>query len=66
MNEGTCKSCGAAIVWAVTERVRKMPLSVASEQRRFVLTEDGIARSIVTYDSHFSDCPHADQHRTEP
>jgi hypothetical protein len=67
MNEGTCRSCHAEIIWAVTERGRRMPLSKASERRRFVLEHaTGIARSVVTYESHFADCPNADQHRTEP
>jgi hypothetical protein len=53
-------------VWAITERGRRMPLSKASERRRFVLEhETGIARSVVTYESHFADCPDADQHRSE-
>lgn len=62
-----CSSCGAEIVWAVTENGRRMPLSKASEQRRFVVDKLGdgtdMARSTLTYVSHFSDCPNADQHR---
>lgn len=64
MNEGVCRSCGQPIVWAVTERGRRMPLSKATERRAFIVDEHEIARSVITYDSHFSDCPNADQHRS--
>lgn len=63
MNEAPCKSCGATIVWAFTEKGKRMPLSKASERRRFVIDGD-VARSVVTYDSHFSDCPNAAEHRS--
>jgi hypothetical protein len=65
MNEGACRSCGAPVLWAVTERGRRMPLSKATERRRWLLDEHGIARSVVTYDAHWSDCPSADQHRSQ-
>jgi hypothetical protein len=60
----TCKSCGAAIVWAQTESGRRMPLD-AEPERRFVLAgvEPTIARSVPTYVSHFATCPQADEHR---
>lgn len=60
-----CKSCGAAITWARSERGKPMPLSEQSKQRRFVVGQDGTARMVDTYTSHFADCPNADQHRKE-
>lgn len=66
MSASMCKSCGAELVWALTDRGRQMPLSKASEQRRFVVTEiagETSCSSQLTYTSHFSDCPNADQHR---
>lgn len=65
--ESTCRSCGAPIMWAITDRGRRMPLSKATERRTFTLEQNGdatICRSVVTYDSHFTDCPDADRHRT--
>lgn len=66
----TCRSCGAEIVWAYTERGRRMPLSVASLERRFVITgpaldavDDPTVSYVETYVSHFADCPNADKHR---
>jgi hypothetical protein len=53
---GTCAKCGAAMYWIVTAKGRKLPLSVASKQ-----TRDGVDY----YESHFSDCPAADQFRTD-
>lgn len=61
-----CKSCGAEIIWAVTDGGARMPVSVASKQIRVVLHEgvkDPVARIQPTYVSHFADCPNADQHR---
>lgn len=52
-----------------TARGRRMPLSIASAETRFVLTGDNdadgnpLASVAVTYVSHFADCPHAEQHR---
>lgn len=65
----TCSSCGAEVIWVYTERGSRMPLSVASSDRRYVITGPGLAGEnptashIATYISHFADCPHADKHR---
>lgn len=68
MNDAVCKSCGAPIVWAITEKGARMPISKGSERRRFTLDTltDGtvVCRSVLTYESHFSDCPNADKHRS--
>lgn len=59
-----CKSCGAPIVWAKTPEGKSQPLSVASKARRIVVGDDGLARVVETYLSHFSDCPNANEHRS--
>lgn len=59
-----CKSCGAPIVWALTEAGKKVPLDVKSE-KRFIL-KDKVSVEVIlrnTYVSHFATCPNADKHR---
>jgi hypothetical protein len=65
-----CKSCGAEVLWVLTAAGKKMPLSVASQERRFVFDADATVsdkeprfKLVETYISHFADCPFADQHR---
>jgi len=45
---GTCRSCGADILWITTARGAQMPLSVATLEER-----DGQRFAL----SHFADCP---------
>lgn len=58
---GTCRSCGAAIVWAETVRGKRMPL----DAEYLVLRTQGspIEGRVVEYvdsaSSHFSTCPQA-------
>lgn len=64
----TCRSCGAKISWAFTETGKRIPLSLASEERRLVvLREAGDGTPLVgvrtTYLSHFVDCPNSAEHR---
>lgn len=71
---GSCRSCGAAIYWALTGSGTSMPVDiepVAGGNVRFV----GPARVEVLgpieveledgplFVSHFATCPHADEHR---
>ena len=66
-----CKTCGEEIIWIITSAGRRMPLSVASQERRFVITpgtadergRNPTAQQIDTYLSHFADCPDAAEHR---
>jgi hypothetical protein len=66
-----CKSCGAEIIWAVTENGKRMPLDAQPINRPscFVLNdrEDPpvavVAKGPSVYVSHFATCPNADQHR---
>lgn len=46
--EGTCRSCGAPVVWITTAKGSAMPLSTATIEER------GGERYAL---SHFSDCP---------
>jgi hypothetical protein len=69
VNEGTCKTCGAAIVWVVTGKGAKMPVDKLAE-RKFVLEPNPmgadapqLAYSRPVYTSHFVTCPDRDQHR---
>lgn len=60
----TCRSCGAAIIWA--ERGgRRMPLdAVPVDQRGLFNFDNGYALTPRTvYRSHFATCPNAAQHR---
>lgn len=68
-----CRSCGAEILWAVTESGSKIPLSVESQERRFTVHRYGgaregddvrIAKNEKTYVSHFADCPDAEKWRS--
>lgn len=72
-----CRSCEEPIVWAVTTNGKKMPVDAdpVVAQRGFRLTdlrddEPPIASFTTTpgdgerlYQSHFSTCPNADEHR---
>ena len=60
-----CKSCGAEIIWGTTGK-RRIPLDVKTENRFIVLDyTDGVPLvSIrITYQTHFSTCPNASDHR---
>lgn len=65
---GSCRSCGAAIVWAVTGDGKRVPLNVDAMERRLAQVdelEDGtpVVRSVRTWVTHFATCPHADTWR---
>lgn len=62
MDRSACRSCGAPIVWVVTESGKRMPLD-AKPEKRFVVDVDGKAYVRDTYVSHFAHCPNAAQHR---
>lgn len=66
VNGSSCSSCGAAIVWAVSDRGRRMPLD-AQPQRLFTLDTElrpPACHSTLVYTSHFATCPNAAQHRS--
>lgn len=75
--EGTCRSCGAEVLWAKTQQGRAIPLDrepVASGNVEFtgvldtvrVLAPDGDAVLFggPRYVSHFATCPQADHWKT--
>ena len=68
MNASRCKSCHRAILWAVTEKGRRVPLDPEpTPEGRFMLEGETainigqahLADGIPRYDSHFASCPHA-------
>lgn len=61
MEPGECSDCKAPIYWVTTTSGAKMPLDRGSDQR--VLVENGVARVIRCFVSHFATCPHAKLHR---
>ncbi len=63
---GTCKSCGAAILWVPTQTGRPMPLDAAGQRRIVLGQHTGIAHVLMSYTSHFATCPQAGQHRRKP
>ena len=76
-NYGECRGCKAPVIWAWTERGKKMPVDVdvVSEGPRFLLTvrtgqliaayvdRHDQRSSIFGHTSHFATCPQADKHR---
>lgn len=76
---GTCESCGAMILWAVTAAGKRMPLDPVAVEGGNVAVTNGdqpAARVLKSGEdaaagewrgvSHFATCPHADQHRKTP
>jgi hypothetical protein len=66
-----CSSCGAEIIWAISDNGNRMPLD-AKVEKRFTLTfgdssdpewNPPVAHLANTYISHFATCPNAAQHR---
>ena len=57
-----CKSCGAKISWAKTEKGKNIPLDFPGEMR-LVVTRGNTAVTQMTYISHFATCPNAAEHR---
>ncbi len=62
-----CRTCGQPIIWCATESGKRMPLD-AEPEKRFVLdpsSDPMTGRMRNTYQSHFSTCPQAREHRKE-
>ena len=57
-----CKSCGAKVTWAKFKSGKPAILDFPPE-KRIVVDEDGVARILDTYISHFATCPNAAHHR---
>jgi len=75
MTERACTGCGAPIIWAVTEKGKRIPLNspAVRDTRGFTLTERhdqaplahyvADARGATLYVSHFASCPKAKEFR---
>lgn len=68
-----CSSCGASMLWGMSESGKKIPLDL-EPQKRFILKidedgkpvmEDGLPVLVLrtVYRSHFISCPNASRHR---
>jgi len=73
-HETTCSSCGAPIVWGITEAGKRMPLDKTPHEKGNVVMVDGaclvlsgealaLARKDELLISHFATCPNAQKHR---
>ena len=66
---GTCRACGAAIVWAELTSGKRhpfnAPLVVAGSQPGMFENHGRTVESVINRDraSHFATCPHAATHR---
>ena len=71
-----CRSCNAPIVWAITEKGRRMPVDAKpsaagnllldherGEWRAIVVKNDDTAAENELHTSHFATCPNAARHR---
>jgi len=78
MRSARCKSCGAEIVWALTDQDKKMPVDAApaddgnitlnwlpslNEYRAIVVGARTPNAHGPRYKSHFATCPDRDKHR---
>ena len=65
-----CKACQAEMIWAETDKGRRIPLD-ATPEKRFLLGDEvegswgdtRIATMVDVYTSHFATCPNANQFR---
>jgi hypothetical protein len=68
-DQSTCRGCGQPVLWVTTEKGAKMPLSIASKQKRFVVQpmagDAMLGKMVDTYLSHFGDCPASAQFKRE-
>lgn len=72
---GACRSCGEPIIWAFTENGKKIPIDLEPDElgniqlspglrpTATVVSQGGREPGTKLHRSHFSSCPHADQHR---
>lgn len=64
----TCKSCGAQILWARTQRGKRIPLDAVPQTRAVLvgtLRDDGNVSLVDTYMPHHATCSSADEHRNK-
>ena len=73
LSERPCKSCGARVIWCMTERNRAMPVDVAKAYGGNIELDEGDgafmarvvrpAEDVERWVSHFVTCPQAAEHR---
>lgn len=51
-NDANCRGCGEPIVWYITPKGKKMPMSVKNESTL-------LHGALDTYEPHFATCPNA-------
>ena len=64
-----CKGCGADIFFIRTKKGKLAPISIASMEKRYILTRgdpDQEGKIVDTYLPHHADCPEVDQFRKPP
>lgn len=67
--DAKCRSCGAAIIWAVTGNGKKMPVDAKPTTDGNLVLEGTEPTAVYvdpgtgTHTSHFATCPHAAEHR---
>lgn len=64
-----CRSCGAEIIWRITEKGKRIPLDAQPIKTPGLFYEAGgtdhVHSAPELYLTHFASCPNADQHRKE-
>ena len=71
VSHAKCSSCGAAVIWTVTEAGKRMPVDATPAGKVTVLVKnpDGsdtpVSRMRDHFVSHFATCPNAQSHRTK-
>lgn len=63
LDADVCRSCGAAIVWGVTENGKPCPLDAKPQLRYLPNTTNNVVRLREVYITHFITCPFANQHK---
>lgn len=65
-----CRSCRARLLWAFTEKGRRIPLDPKTVDDGNIQLREGVAvvvgqasPGVLLYKSHFSTCPNAKRHR---
>ena len=58
-----CKRCGTPMLWARTPLGKQAPLDLGTAQEGYMIDDEGKARHVTIYKSHFATCPHADEFR---
>lgn len=60
-----CRSCGAEIVWAKTEKGANAPFDLKLTSGQYTIDAAGVAHHVRTRVSHWATCPSPNQHRKD-